>query len=108
MSQPKSGQEDGRTTNRMGVGGMTCAHCEVSVSRALESVGASEVSADFRRGEATFELPSGVDELALQRAVREAGYEPGRIEQIESIGGVEQQGGPAPGSARRVLTTTSP
>ncbi len=67
---------------RMNIEGMTCTHCEVSVKRALEDAGARDAAADFRRGEATFGLPSGVDVGDLQDAVREAGYEPGSVEQI--------------------------
>ncbi|WP_273844007.1 mercury(II) reductase [Rubrobacter calidifluminis] len=67
---------------RMKIGGMTCSHCEVAVSRALEGAGAREVSADFRRGEAVFEDPEGVDEEGLRGAVREAGYEPRSLEDV--------------------------
>lgn len=66
----------------MDIEGMTCSHCEATVKRALEATGARDASADFRRGEATFDLPSGVETEALQRAVREAGYEPGAVERI--------------------------
>lgn len=68
---------------KMSVGGMTCTHCEITVKRALEGAGARDASADFRRGEAVFELPAGVDPEALRRAVREAGYEPGTVESID-------------------------
>jgi mercuric reductase len=68
---------------RINVEGMTCGHCEVSVSRALEGAGALEAEADFRRGEAVFDLPAGVDPESLRGAVREAGYEPGPVERIE-------------------------
>ncbi len=67
---------------RMSVAGMTCAHCEVAVGSALKGAGASNVEADFRRGEASFELPTEVDVEALGRAVREAGYGPGTVERI--------------------------
>ena len=45
----------------MRIGGMTCPRCEEAVSRALEGAGARGVRADFRRGEAVFEAPEGVD-----------------------------------------------
>ncbi len=67
---------------RMNVRGMTCGHCELSVARALRDAGAGEPAADFRRGEATFDLSAGVETEALQDAVREAGYEPGQVERI--------------------------
>jgi mercuric reductase len=77
----------------MNVGGMTCAHCEVSVSRALEGAGASEVSADFRRGEATFEPGAGADPQTFRQAVRGAGYEPGTVEDVEQEVGSPRIGG---------------
>jgi mercuric reductase len=67
---------------RMSIEGMTCGHCEATVKHALEDTGARDATADFRRGEATFDLPSGVASEALHRAVREAGYEPGPVERI--------------------------
>lgn len=67
----------------MSVEGMTCAHCEVTVSRALESAGAANARAYFRREEAVFDLPAGADPEGLKRAVRDAGYEPGGVERME-------------------------
>ncbi len=72
----------GEQSARMSVEGMTCGHCEVAVGRALEGAGALRAEADFRRGEAVFDLPTEVDVEALGRAVREAGYEPGTVERI--------------------------
>jgi mercuric reductase len=39
------------------VAGMTCTDCEHHVTAALESAGAEQVSADFRRGVARFTWP---------------------------------------------------
>jgi mercuric reductase len=66
----------------MPIGGMTCLDCEAHVSRALRAGGATEASADFRRGEARLRAPAGVSEAALAAAVREAGYAPGPIEEV--------------------------
>jgi mercuric reductase len=79
-----SDQASGQRTIRLDVGGMTCAHCEVSVSQALEGAGALEASADFRRGEASFELGANADAQKLRQAVQGAGYEPGNVEEIQS------------------------
>ncbi|MDP9484697.1 MAG: mercury(II) reductase [Actinomycetota bacterium] len=73
----------GEQKARMDVEGMTCGHCEVSVGRALEGAGADNVGADFRRGEAVFDLPAGADPESLRGAVREAGYRPGALERVE-------------------------
>jgi mercuric reductase len=66
----------------MQVGGMTCADCETRVSRALRAAGTSEASADFRRGVARLVVPVEVTEATLAAAVHEAGYAPGRIEEV--------------------------
>ncbi|WP_243638185.1 mercury(II) reductase [Rubrobacter taiwanensis] len=47
---------------------MTRPRCEEAVSRALEGAGARGVRADFRRGEAVFEAPEGVDGEGLREA----------------------------------------
>ena len=79
---------------RMSVEGMTCGHCEASVASALRGAGAGDPTADFRRGEATFDLPVGVETEILQQAVREAGYEPGPVERIgQDIARVQTDGG---------------
>jgi mercuric reductase len=69
---------------RMRVGGMTCESCERHVARALESAGAREVRADWRRGEALFALPEGVALEPLAQAVTQAGYDPGAVEVLAS------------------------
>ena len=68
---------------RMKIYGMTCDHCEATVMRALESAGAREAKADFRREEAVFTVEGEVDEAKLAAAVRDAGYRPGAIETVE-------------------------
>lgn len=64
---------------RMSIDGMTCDHCEVSVAAALESAGAREVEVSFRRGEARFR---GGEQAVIAKAVREAGYGPGPVEEV--------------------------
>jgi len=68
----------------MVVRGMTCDHCEVSVSKALEAAGAREPKVDFRREEAVFLLGSEVDEAKVAEAVRAAGYRPEKVEVLEA------------------------
>ena len=65
---------------RMSIQGMTCTDCELHVTEALERAGARNVQADFRRGEARFILPEGVDSAGLALAVRAAGYRPVGLE----------------------------
>ncbi len=72
----------GKQQQRLPIAGMTCPHCETTVRDALQSVRAQDIHADFRRGEATFTLPAGVDPAVLQQAVRAAGYQPGHLEAL--------------------------
>ncbi len=65
---------------RMRIAGMSCAGCEGHVVHALEGIGATGVSASFRRGEAQFLLPAGVAATTITDAVRGAGYRPLAIE----------------------------
>jgi mercuric reductase len=70
---------------RLGVSGMTCEHCAMAVERALEGVGARGVAVDFRRGFAEFD-PTDADGERVRAAVRDAGYEPGEIQEIAGDG----------------------
>jgi len=64
------------------VNGMTCTDCENHVTKALESQGAENAKADFRRGQATFEIEE--DQLAnAKQAIDESGYATGEVK-IES------------------------
>src|SRR5712691_10657683 len=67
---------------RMTVQGMTCDDCNRHVAHALETAGAKDTRADYRRGEAVFSL-AGDDTAALVAAVKVAGYQPIRIEVLE-------------------------
>lgn len=75
---------------RMAIKGMTCDHCESSVARALESAGAQEIEASYRKGEAVFR---GGEDESLAKAVREAGYRPGAIESLEPVAPVRSGNG---------------
>jgi mercuric reductase len=61
---------------------MTCDDCNRHVAHALETAGARDARADYRRGEAVFSLV-GDDTAPLVAAVKDAGYRPGRIEVLE-------------------------
>ncbi|MDP9728005.1 mercury(II) reductase [Alicyclobacillus tolerans] len=65
---------------RLKIRGMTCTDCENHVKSALLRVGAKDVSANFRRGEATFQVK---DKESLEEAKHEVsniGYMPGDAE----------------------------
>lgn len=68
----------------MQISGMTCESCERHVVGALEKVGATEVTADFRRGEARFRAPAKINAQTLADAVQQAGYQPGAIATLKT------------------------
>ena len=68
---------------RMKIEGMTCDHCELTVTKALTGAGATDATADFRRGEADATVDETLDTALLADAVRDAGYRPGAIEALE-------------------------
>lgn len=65
---------------RLAVQGMTCTGCEEHVQKALDSVGAENISANFRRGEATFEITDRANIEEAKKAVANTGYAPGDAE----------------------------
>ncbi len=78
---------------RMEIHGMTCTSCEEHVVDALTQAGAQGARADFRRGEARFRLPAGVEASALDRAVEAAGYKPGELEYLGATTAVASRSG---------------
>lgn len=68
----------------MKVSGMTCMGCEEHVAVALENIGAKNVEASFRHGEVLFELPDDIGIESAKKAIDEAKYQPGEIEEISS------------------------
>lgn len=70
---------NGKINVTLQVNGMTCTDCENQVTEALESQGAENAQADFRRGQATFRIEE--DRLKdAKQAVDEAGYAAGEAE----------------------------
>ena len=58
------------------VSGMSCGHCEKSVSEELGSLpGVTEVSADAKAGTVTVSSEQPLDDHAVRAAVDEAGYQ---------------------------------
>ncbi|MCY0897781.1 MAG: mercury(II) reductase [Firmicutes bacterium] len=78
------------TEYRMTIEGMTCVDCEVHVARALESAGATNVVADYRRGEARFRAPKEFSEERARANILEAGYRPQVLQPVS--GGTEPTG----------------
>ncbi|GBF11892.1 mercury(II) reductase [Tepidibacillus sp. HK-1] len=70
---------------RVNIQGMTCTGCEEHIATALQNIGAVNVNASYRHGEATFELPNDVDVRKAQEAIREAKYQPGEVQEIQPL-----------------------
>ncbi len=63
------------------VEGMMCAHCQTHVKEALEKVpGVEKAEVSLENKNAVLTLKEEVADTALQEAVKEAGYEPGKVE----------------------------
>lgn len=58
------------------VGGMSCGHCQMAVTKAISGVeGVSSVNVDLEKGEATVSYnPQATDIEAIKKAVNDAGY----------------------------------
>ena len=67
---------------RVSVKGMSCQHCVNAVTKALEQLeGVKNVEVSLEKGEARFEESGPVDREAVRKAIRDAGYEPGEVEE---------------------------
>lgn len=54
---------------------MSCEHCVMAVTRALESIDEiKDVKVDLKKGEATFEEETPVDMGLIEKKIKEAGY----------------------------------
>lgn len=69
---------------KINIQGMTCTGCEEHVAVALENIGARNIEASFRRGETVFELPDDIGVELAKKAIDEAKYQPGEIEEVQS------------------------
>ena len=55
--------------------GMTCGHCEMSVTKALSKLpGAQDVKVSSQTGTASLSVDESVDQAEIQAAVEEAGF----------------------------------
>ncbi|MBW2645572.1 MAG: heavy-metal-associated domain-containing protein [Deltaproteobacteria bacterium] len=56
--------------------GMTCNHCVMAVTKALEEIGAvKNVRVDLQKGEATFDEAGPADMEKIREQIKKAGYE---------------------------------
>jgi len=79
-------KEEGERTMKkiMDIKGMSCEHCKETVEKALKSIdGVSEAVVDLKAGNAEISLSKPVSDEALEKVVRDAGYEPLGIQAVE-------------------------
>lgn len=57
------------------VKGMSCQHCVKSVTEAMESLGAKNVSIDLLSGDVTYEEDSPIAADAIKEAIAKIGFE---------------------------------
>jgi Copper chaperone len=58
------------------VKGMTCNHCRMSVTKALESLpGVSNVNVDLLSGTATYDAAPPLDPAVVKKAIEKIGFE---------------------------------
>ncbi len=58
------------------VKGMSCQHCVMAVTKALNEIeGIENVTVDLERGEASFDETKPVDRDTIRKRISDAGYE---------------------------------
>lgn len=58
------------------VKGMTCNHCRMSVTKALEALpGVSKVNVDLLSGKASYEADPPLDPAVVKKAIEKIGFE---------------------------------
>jgi copper ion binding protein len=80
MNKNRTGARDGKEDEKMSsvlkVTGMSCQHCVMSVTKALNQLdGIKNVQVDLSRGEVRFENTKGITSDQIQKAITDAGYE---------------------------------
>ena len=81
-------QEDHLMKKIIAVEGMHCAHCQMSVEKALAAVeGVSSVTVDLKKKTAVVTLSAPVEDQLLRDAVEKAGFQPGTVTEKQGIFG---------------------
>lgn len=70
---------------KVNISGMTCTGCEKHVESALEKIGAKNIESSYRSGEAVFELLDDIEVESAIKAIDEANYQAGEIEEVSSL-----------------------
>lgn len=69
------------------VNGMSCAHCQATVEKALNALPGVSAKVDLKKKHAVVTLSQEVSDEALRKAVSDAGFEPGTVSEKKGIFG---------------------
>lgn len=67
--------------------GMSCAHCQARVEKALNAINGVDAKVDLKKNAATVNLVSDVSDEVFKEAISEAGYEVVSIEEKKGLFG---------------------
>lgn len=67
------------------INGMSCAHCQARVEKALNAIDGVQAKVDLGKNIATVTLSAPVEDEALKNAVTEAGYEVVSVEEKKGL-----------------------
>lgn len=70
------------------INGMSCAHCQGKVEKALNSIEGVEAKVNLKRKIATVDLKEDVDNETLKQIIDEAGFEVVRITEKKGVFGL--------------------
>lgn len=67
------------------INGMSCAHCQASVEKALNAIEGIGAKVDLKKKRADVHIDKDVDDETLKKAVEDAGFEVVSIEEKKSF-----------------------
>lgn len=84
QNEPNEGEEDSMK-KVITINGMSCAHCQARVEKALNAIDGVQAKVDLGKNIATVTLSAPVEDEALKNAVTEAGYEVVSVEEKKGL-----------------------
>lgn len=67
---------------KISIEGMSCEHCVMHVTQALEEIGATDVKVSLKQNSATAVVNEGITDEKIKAAIEDAGYDVTAIENI--------------------------
>lgn len=84
QNEPNEGEDDSMK-KVIAINGMSCAHCQARVEKALNAIDGVQAKVDLGKKIATVTLSAPVEDEALKNAVTEAGYEVVSVEEKKGL-----------------------